>query len=337
MQDDSIGKRNNDANDDDFSLNKFDVMDEDLNESKVRQADRLDAFDTAFEDDVHASHDETDSADKQEPSIPGWFDAGQEDRALDDVLPETAAVGRSFSSSSPSPSPSAADQGEPVVAPVIEHLQEDSLSASQPTQQAAGSRMIVLSVVVILLVAIIAWFIMASSEEDLLYQQPQAVLADDVQMQRMDKKISSLREQVTGLQKRLLLQEQQIAALTHLLAEQSRQQKKVIANKPVLKKLTSKKPVQKKTKAVAASVIKKQAMGWTIVVASVNTRSAAERALKSLKGKGIAAEISPIVVKGKPWYRIYVGGFASKQEAQAKKAYLLTRHGLRDAWLHRAK
>ena len=325
MQDDSTEKRNNDANDEDFSLNKFDVMDEDLNQSKEQQANRLDAFDTAFEDDARTLHNEIDGIDKQEPDVPEWFDAVNEDKALDDVHVEADAASQMLS----------ADYDEPTVAAAIEHLQEDSLSASQPAQQAKGSRMIVLSAVVILLVVIFAWFMMGGSEEEAVYQQSQTVLSDDVQRQRMDKKISSLREQVAGLQQRLLLQEQQTAALNHLLAEQSRQQ--MIAKKPVLKQLTSNKPVQKKDRAVTVALIKQQEIGWTIVLASVNTRGAAERALGELKGKGIAADISPIMVKGKPWYRIYVSGFASKQEAQAKKAYLLRHHGIRDAWLHRSK
>jgi len=323
MQDDSIGKGNNDGKKEGFSLNKFDLMDDDLNQNLEQGSDQLDVFDAALEEAPFVLDDETSGKDKQEPSIPEWFDEVEEDTRLDDQHAEAVA-----SNHVPSLDPS--------VASSLDHLDDDFTSASQSVEQSSRNRMIVLAFT-ISIVMVIAYFMMDASDEESAYQPAQAVLSEDIQMQRMEKKISTLQAGLLALQKKVSLQEGQTAALTHLLAEQSRKQQKMAVRQAVVKKVTTKKPVQKATTSVTIPLAKKKAIGWTIVIASLNTRSAAEKALVNLKGKGVAAEIAHILVNGKSWYRIRVGGFSSQQEAKLKKAYLAKHHGIRDAWIHKPK
>jgi len=81
----------------------------------------------------------------------------------------------------------------------------------------------------------------------------------------------------------------------------------------------------------------KQAVGWVVVIASVNSRAAAIKHVDQLKAKAIEADIYPTSVNGNAMYRIGVGGFASHDEAAAQKKYLVHKLGVKGAWLYKAE
>ncbi len=323
-------KSNN--NDEEFSLNKFDVND-DGPKSKVTEGDDFNAliggnelFDAPFEDD------------KQVPSISDTLVSHQ------DISEQEALAADEMGAFTGDEYPSPVVD-EPLIAADMDRL-DDMFpdETEQPVQEESGSRVISIFVVVaIVIVALVAWLNMGGDEEALSQRHlSQPVLDEEIQMLRSEKKLLEMQQSLSALQERLAAKDKQIAELTHLVAEQSRKHQRLAAKKaaPVIKKVRPivQKPVDKSVFEPIQSVqpmVKNKQVGWVIVIASVATRAAADKALKGLKANGINAEVKPTTVKGKPWYRIRISGFASRQAANAKKASLQKQHGIKDTWIHK--
>ncbi|MDQ6998215.1 MAG: SPOR domain-containing protein [Mariprofundus sp.] len=327
-------KSNAGVDDEEFSLNKFDLNDDKKKPNPVDESDQFNAMiagdervDPPFEDDKHT------------PSIPNAFDVNSEPVKAD--VPETL---NDADYAAPVANESLIAD-EPVIAADLEHLDdvfvEDELP---PESEESGSRLFgIFVVVVIVIVGLVAWLNMGNDDEAVLSERhvSQPVLGEDVQMQRSEKKIIEMQERLAAMQERLSAKDEQIAELTHLVAEQSRKQQKMPTQKvkqvvqkvrPVVQKPVDRsvfKPIQSQP-----SVAKNQ-RGWVIVIASVATRAAADKAVKGLKAQGINAEVNPTTVKGNPWYRIQISGFASRDAASLANATLLKQHGIKDTWIHK--
>ena len=237
---------------------------------------------------------------------------------------------------------------EPTV--TADHFDEGAEAVEEGAEK--SSSLMIYIAVAVLVAAVVAWLSMGSSDDADVSERPvsHAVLDNDVQMQRAEKRSAMLEERVSSLQEQLLLKDEKIAELTHVISEQAIQQKKLMAQKAsaVAKKQVA--AVQKEVPAVqpvvvkqiqrapaVKPVVKKKVVGWVIVIASLNSRAAADKAITNLNAKGIAAEVNPIMVKGNPWYRIRVSGFTSREEANAQKAYMASQHGIKDTWIHKPK
>ncbi|MDX8395054.1 MAG: SPOR domain-containing protein [Mariprofundaceae bacterium] len=329
-------KSNNGSDDEEFSLNKFDLKDDE----QKQESGETDGFNALI-----GGNELLDSGydnDKQAPSVPEVFESEEETIAADEVVAFAAAD---------YPSPVAE---KPLIAADMDRLDDvfTEEAEQQPVQEQSGSRVMTMFVVVaVVIVALVAWLNIGGDDDDAVSERhlSQPVLGEDVQMQRSEKKLLEMQESLTSLQQRLTAKDEQIAELTHLVAEQSRKRQKLEAKKvaPVFKKVApvihKVRPVVKKTVVKSAfepiqsahPTVKKQTSGWVIVIASVATRAAADNALKGLKANGINAEVKPTTVKGRPWYRIRISGLKSRQEANTKKAYLLKQHGIKDTWIHK--
>ncbi len=324
-------KSNNGKDDEEFSLNKFDLND-DEQKPKTGETDDFNALiggDELF-DSAPAPESEHD---KHAPSIADAVEPTQESVAANKM--------GAFDAADYSP---VAD--EPLVAADMDRLDDVFADEAEepPVQEESGSRVMSIFVVVaIVIVALVAWLNMGDDEDAVSERHmSQPVLDEEIQMQRSEKKLLEMQESLTSLQQRLAAKDEQIAELTHLVAEQSRKRQKLEAQKAasVIKKVRPvvKKQLQKSVFEPIQSVqpiVNKQTTGWVIVIASVATRAAADKALKGLKANGINAEVKPTTVKGRPWYRIRVSGFNSRQEANAKKANLQKQHGIKDTWIHK--
>jgi len=324
-------KSNNGVDDEEFSLNKFDINDEGQ-KPKTAESDDFNAliggnelFDAPFEDDKYA------------PSIPDAVVSDQEASEQETLAADE--MGAFTADDYPSPVAE-----EPLIAADMDRLDDVFSENEQPVQEESGSHVMSIFVVVaIVIVALVAWLNMGDDEETVSERHlSQPVLDEKTQMQRYEKKLLEMQQNLTSLQERLAAKDEQIAELTHLVAEQSRKRQKVATQKaaPVIQKVRPvvKKAVQKSAFEPIQSVqpvAKNRSTGWVIVIASVATRAAAEKALKGLKANGINAEVKPTTVKGRPWYRIRISGFASRQEANAKKASLQKQHGIKDTWIHK--
>ncbi len=304
MSDKPTDKFSDDDNDPAFSLNKFDLGDD------QQQAD--------------------DFTDKQAPIVPDLFEASTD--PLPNVVAET-----SDERNDPLPSAPRAESttmyAEPDVMP-----EDDILSApDEPVHNDSKSNTMVLFFSLAVVGAVLlAWFY-GSSHDDVDLMDNQSSQANN-RPQDMQAKVSLLQQRLSSLQSELRSKNKQIAELTHLLSERALQQQPVPVklssrNKkaPVVNKL--KQPVKTKITPVQQNA----AGTWAVIIASVNSRFAAEKALARLKAKGIAADIHPTTVKGKAWFRLRVSGLASRAEAEIQKTYLADQHGIKGTWIHNAK
>jgi len=311
-------KSNN--NEEEFSLNHFDLADKKEN-SDHTEADDFNALiggEDIFESDKHA------------PIVPDALESTDNSSVTDEIDSFTDS-GSGFD---------AAGIEQPLIAADMDHLDDVyALDDEQSAQEESGNRLVpIFAVLAVIIVALVAWMNMGDDDEAVDDQQfSRPVLGEDVQMQRTERKLLEMQERLASMQERLSTKDKQIAELTHLVAEQAIQQKKIAVKK-------SASAVKKQVKQPVASfqpitstrkVVKKKPTGWVIVIASVATRAAANKALKGLKANGVHAEVKPTMVKGKPWFRIRVSGFSSRQEANVKKAYLEKQHGIKGTWIHK--
>lgn len=70
--------------------------------------------------------------------------------------------------------------------------------------------------------------------------------------------------------------------------------------------------------------------GWSIQIASYPTRAEADAALTSLRDQGHEAYRVAALVDGQTWYRVRVGGFASKSKAETARSALAQTLGADD-------
>jgi len=318
--------RKNDDDEQEFSLNKFDLNDEDKKE--------IDLGDSHYAVDEQKEIIVVDYEDsKQAPSVPDSFESPQHDdtdaikSSSDDSFFSPPRVEQASISADPNPIPISDDD--------FPHFEE-------PVQQASGNTTKTIFVVLaIVVVALLAWFSLAGGdhEQQGTHLHSQEGLQNADPMPGMQTQIASLQQRLSSMQADLIAKNQQIAELTHQLSEQARQPKSASIKQSTAKKKTT--VTQRRIQPIQATTIPihppRSTGSWAIIIASVNSRAAANKALTRLKAKGIAADISPITVKGKAWFRIRVSGFASRAEAEIQKTYLAQRHGIKGVWLHQSK
>jgi cell division protein FtsN len=90
-------------------------------------------------------------------------------------------------------------------------------------------------------------------------------------------------------------------------------------------------------KPVAPKVVtaKARKISWAVNLTSVSTLASAEKIQQGLKNRGITSEVKQATIGGKSYYRIRIGGFGSKQEAEQVRLPLLKEREFSSAWLER--
>ncbi|MCI0668445.1 MAG: SPOR domain-containing protein [Methylococcaceae bacterium] len=88
----------------------------------------------------------------------------------------------------------------------------------------------------------------------------------------------------------------------------------------------SKRPLSEKTRAQA---------GWSVNLMSLTEMAIAKKEQEKMRKKGVSAEIQPTKVSGRTWYRVRVGGFKTKQEAQKFAESTKKKLGLAGTWVTR--
>jgi cell division septation protein DedD len=73
---------------------------------------------------------------------------------------------------------------------------------------------------------------------------------------------------------------------------------------------------------------------WVINLVSLYDQAAADRFVKRARDKGIKVDQDKVQVKGKPVWRLQVGGFASRDEAQAFGDANKAKLGLKSVWIY---
>ncbi len=212
--------------------------------------------------------------------------------------------------------------------------------SSAPARQSSGTKPItIFAVVAILAAAVAAWLNPGATNDnsdtgDATIAASPPVLGADIQIQRLEKRISSLEQQSSqqrdALNQRTEHLQQQISSLNDQLAKQA------VTQRPAPHaKTPTPRPKPARSHASTSPMTSMPTTGWVVNLVSVDSQHSAEKALKRYKKQGIPAEIYSTVLKGKTWYRLRIGGFASKQEAIAQKKYLTVKHGIKDAWIQK--
>ncbi len=158
---------------------------------------------------------------------------------------------------------------------------------------------------------------------------------------------TALRAEIAQLNARLdeLAQRAQAApavdetALAELKAQVARQETALQAIPPRLERLEQSLKAAKARRSAPpspkATPASKAAAGWYVVIASLSDRQAAEKLRQRYLKQGVKAEIHPVTIKGKRWYRLRVGPFPSQQAAGREAAHLKRTLKLTSAWLSR--
>lgn len=72
--------------------------------------------------------------------------------------------------------------------------------------------------------------------------------------------------------------------------------------------------------------------GWTLVVASIADHASAVAEAEGLRGEGLQVQLLPAGEGRERTYRVGIGGFATRGEAEAFIPVLRQRHGIAGAW-----
>jgi len=81
--------------------------------------------------------------------------------------------------------------------------------------------------------------------------------------------------------------------------------------------------------------VKARKIFWAVNLTSVSTVASAEKIQHELQGRGVVSELKQATIGGKLYYRIRIGGFASKQEAEQARAPYMEEKEFSSAWLER--
>lgn len=77
--------------------------------------------------------------------------------------------------------------------------------------------------------------------------------------------------------------------------------------------------------------------GWAVVIASVRSLEAAKAEQARLTRMGLDSRIAATTVNGSTRYRVYIGGFSSRDAAKAKAKALAARHQFKGLWVTRTE
>jgi len=223
------------------------------------------------------------------------------------------------------------DVRQPIITSEQMSPTPDHIATPAPEAQRAGIKPITIFAILAMLAAATAIWLSPGTQNITKNQKNKLVTGQNIQIEHLKSRISALEQRGnqhnTALKQRLDQLEQQVSALTGLLA-----------------KLTRKHPAPGSAKqAITSTRIKPTNMpvpartptGWVVNLVSVDTHYAANKALARYKSQGISTEIFPTEIKGKTWYRLRVAGFASKQDATKQKILLADKFGIRDAWIQK--
>jgi len=309
-------KTSNNADNHGFGLNHFDQADE----ADSSKADTLTETASFYSDDLF-----TESAQAAAEHADPFAQPGYEKK--EPIIPQAAE---------PEPQQSAADidMAQPASAAPV----PDSPLSEAPGRQRSGTKPITIFAVLAMLIAALAvWLNPGASQnrDEPTALQAQPVLTADIQIQRLDTRLAALEQrssqQNEALNRQVAQLQQQLSALNSQLAKQANKQ----ANKqPSVRPAATTRKTPAHRPATARPVSRQQT-GWVVNLASVESKRAASKSLSRYKARGIPAEIHAATVKGQTWYRLRIGGFASKQEAAAQKRYLAQKFGIKDAWIQK--
>jgi len=306
---------------------------------------------------------------KQEPSIPEHLvdDANQPDLpeqsmaetmpAVDNEHPAIPTNPDADTSHDPFAFDDEADHADtgstpftPEQSPATPTHTAEHISTPPPESQSAGIKPITVFAILAMLVAGLAiWLNPGENEhESGEHQNASPIMGQNIQIERLESRIANLEQRlneqagqqpnhrdnqsIMDVKRQLAELEQQVSALTGLVAKLARNQPAhpVASPRSVPHRAAPQHAVKQTT-----SVARKAPTGWVINLVSVDSLKGAQKALARYQAKGITAEIFPTQIKGKQWYRLRIAGFASKQAANEQRKILTRTFGINDTWVQK--
>jgi cell division septation protein DedD len=101
---------------------------------------------------------------------------------------------------------------------------------------------------------------------------------------------------------------------------------------PAAVKTTAPAPPAKEAQVSKNTEAKEADKLWAIQVRAFPNEKPADALVRDLKSKGYDAVIVKADVKGRPWYRVRIGHFATRGEAEALRKILESKEGLGDSF-----
>ncbi len=333
------------AADNDFTLNHFDLhsdasprppQDGDLFAATQPEQQSSDVQSDPYTDPFGApiQNEKIEGDDKAEPIVPRAF-------ADDDAAPDTIGAEAATATVAEPPVDHATprspnDASKPVMPPRDGHQHD----APEPAARGRLHPITLFAVGAMLMAAIAVWMNAGSDASDDQSESAtpaataSSALVTDIQLRRLETRLSALEEQsaarIDALQLQIAALQQQLDKMNPTTA------RRTSALAPQHRRPATVKSVSHSTASASLTPVRSQgAVGWVVNLASVDSKTAAQRTLARYRALGIPAELFPVTIKGKPWYRLRIAGFASRQEAETQRRYLAHKHGIKDAWIQK--
>lgn len=107
-----------------------------------------------------------------------------------------------------------------------------------------------------------------------------------------------------------------------------------IAEEKIERPLLATKDKEERTNALKKEVDNISQYPWVVEVYASLRYDDAKNLASSLKDQGFPAYISWINLKGRKWYRVRVGTYSTKEEAQRMRERIVKDFGITESWVH---
>lgn len=349
-----------------FSLNKFDIEDD-------TPAGNGDFFDDDLFNEMNLDSDTGEQEEFGETYSPGYSRKEPAIISHDDQPPLSDPVDTYEPVQTASPFANAAETA-PIQKPVAPPMEDDQFSNHEDPDKGSRTRLATtFAVVALLLAGFVVWLNLSDDSSD--QQGREKTVNFDARLQTTDTQLKAADAQVEELKKLLNSrinavnnQQQHFSSQIEQMEDQQQKLKnsfnsKIAKLQEELNKLNNRQQQFKKpqpVKAVAPAIkVKKprvtqnalpapitsadqiasrpatESAGWVINLLSVDNKETANKEAQRLNNLGIAATVATTSIKGKLWYRVRLEGFADREDAAARKKELSSKHGIKDAWVHK--
>lgn len=88
-----------------------------------------------------------------------------------------------------------------------------------------------------------------------------------------------------------------------------------------------------KDSMVQASITKAPDRAWSVQIAATPAKDTADGLIRQLKAKGYDGHVAEVEVKGQIFYRVRIGRFDTREQAESARQSLVRQEGYRDAFL----
>ncbi len=238
------------------------------------------------------------------------------------------------------------DKKEPTISGAADLIDQTEATAATPPfsptedKQRAEFKPITIFAIIAMLIAALAIWLNPGTDAQAVkktHQQTPHRLKDNAQIHHLESRLAALTErsaqQNSVIEQRLDQLDQQVAALTSLLAKQVSKKGSRRRKQPSSTQVAARPAIQQS--AAHRRLPGKTTPGWIVNLISFDSRDDAGKAMARFRAQGVDTEIFPIVLHGKLWYRLRMSGFSNRREAISQKNRMAKKYGIKDAWIQK--